>query len=205
MAIQLVTVDQFLEKAGLQSVDVPNPKAIEEFIHNIDLDEYIFEAIPAGVLKKYAEHLQSNEPISYNHIFDELPATALNDHKLQDLSHVAVIQMERGIAHSLLIDYKLNKAYFSLHGIVLDDVCYAEKDIFLSNELISFIENELTNANLPSTGAEYTGDMNYRFYTALLLAFDDGIIRYSSRGLNSNMPSTVFHVCRQLIMKFAKA
>ena len=36
-------------------------------------------------------------------------------------------------------------------------------------------------------------------YTILLLAFEGGVVRYVSRGLNSGMPLPIARLCQQLL------
>lgn len=202
MAIDLVSADQFLEKAGMQAAEISNKEVIEAFIIERDLDEYIFEMIPADILRRYAEHLLNDEPISYSHLLESTPTIEKEKLDFQNLTHLAVVIMQNGRTQSVVADMALKKAYLSMHGFVLDDVCYAEKSILLTDELISTMTDALVAAELPPSSEEYQGDTSYRCYTILLLVFDDGTVQYVSRGLGSNMPASVSSVCQQLITKF---
>lgn len=203
MAVRLVTVNQFLEKAGLDAAVISNTEVIEHFILERDLDEYIFGMVPSDVLRNYAEHLLNNEPINYDSLFQDMPQIENDQRDMKDLTHLAVVRMEGGRVKSLLVDYTIGKAYFSRHGFILHDVCYAEKTIPLTDEIVSDIAKELAAAELPSSGKEYMGDTNYRLYTCLLIAFEDGVVQYVSRGLDSDMPLSITKICQQMIMKFA--
>lgn len=203
MAVRLVTVDQFLEKAGLDAAAVPDTEVIGRFILERDLDEYIFGMIPAEVVRRYAEHLLAGEPIGYGFLLEGQPQIELGQRDPKDVTHLAVVRMQSGSVESLLVDRTIGRAYYSRHGFVLDDVCYAEKAIPLTDERTAALAGQIAAAGLPSAGAEYTGDTDCRMYTVLLLAFEDGVVQYISRGMDSGMPQSITGLCRQLLMQFS--
>ena len=203
MAVRLVTVEEFLEKASMDASAVPDTEVIRHFILEWELDAYIFGLIPAEVVRRYAEHLVRREPIHYGQLLQDMPQAEIGGWDLSALTHLAVVRSQGSSVESLLVDYALGRAYCSLHGFVLDDVCYAEKAIPLTEELTSAMAGEIAAAELPPTGQEYLGDTAYRMYTILLLAFEGGVVRYVSRGLNSGMPLPIARLCQQLLALFA--
>ena len=205
MAVRLVTVEEFLAKAGMDASAVPDTDVIRRFILERDLDEYVFGLIPAQVIRRYAEHLIRREPIHYGQLLQDMPLTRLDGRDLSAMTHLAVVRSQGSSVESLLVDCALGRAYCSLHGFVPDDVCYAEKAIPLTEELTSAMAGQIAAAELPPAGQDYPGDTAYRMYTILLLAFEDGVVRYVSRGLNSGMPLPIVRLCQQLLALFAGA
>lgn len=198
MAAELTSVEDFLQKAGMDIGSIADTSAIEAFIQENDLDTHIFEVLPDWVVKNYAENLLAGLPISYLNVIEAASEEHRNDFSYADITSIFVAIQEDAGVRSLVIDKENAVAYLSYRGDVIEDVCYAEYELSLNDDMFNEILTHLEAENVLSFDREYAGDQSVRTAAQLALGADEGAATYTAYGLDNNAPDTYWEVCNWL-------
>ena len=199
MAVELVSVDQFLEKAGIPADSPEEREAIAQFIAERDLDAFIFELLPDEVVRAYADCLLYGEKISYSDYLEAEAGELAEDADFSDLKTLVLEIEGDATLESAVVSFEHGKAYLSLSGSVIDDVCYAEKTVPLTEELETALRAALAGAELPREQYEFKGDDEVRGGFILVLETDEGLVRYVAYGGGNGFPDTAAEACYAII------
>ena len=202
MNTEYVVVDDFLQKAGMTADEFEDISVVARFIETTELDNDLLALLPEAVVKGCAENLKNGEPISYGHLLAETELMNRSEIDLSRLKQAVVMRVRDASISCLVIDFEIKKAYVSLEGSIVDNVCYSEKTILLTDEAVRDVAAILETAGILNAEYQYTGDTSYRQDTILALAFPNGIARYESYGIDSGIPVEIIHACNYLIKCF---
>lgn len=202
MSTEYVVVDDFLQKAGMTADEFEDISVVTRFIEATELDNDLLDLIPDAVVRGCAENLKNGEPISYGHLLAETELMNRSEIDLSRLKQAVVMRVRDASISCLVIDFEIKKAYVSLEGSIVDNVCYCEKVIQLTDEAVRDVAAVLETAGILNAEYQYTGDTSYRQDTILALAFPNGIARYESYGIDSGIPVEIIHACNYLIKCF---
>lgn len=202
MSTEYVVVDDFLQKAGMTADEFEDISVVARFIEATELDNDLLDLIPDAVVRGCAENLKNGEPISYGHLLAETELMDRSEIDLSRLKQAVVMRVRDASISCLVIDFEIKKAYVSLEGSIVDNVCYCEKVIQLTDDAVRDVAAVLETAGILNAEYQYTGDTSYRQNTILALAFPNGIARYESYGIDSGIPVEIIHACNYLIKCF---
>lgn len=202
MSTEYVVVDDFLQKAGMTADEFEDISVVTRFIEATELDNDLLDLIPDAVVRSCAENLKNGEPISYGHLLAETELMDRSEIDLSRLKQAVVMRVRDASISCLVIDFEIKKAYVSLEGSIVDNVCYCEKVIQLTDDAVRDVAAVLETAGILNAEYQYTGDTSYRQNTILALAFPNGIARYESYGIDSGIPVEIIHACNYLIKCF---
>ena len=205
MTEKLVSVERFLEKAGVSALPKGDTRAISRFISERDMDPYILDLIPQETVRRYAECLTSGEAISYGDMLTA-PAEALRGKAdVSDLQALALELRTDAREDSAVVNFEIGKAYCGGPGSVIDDVCFAKKTITLTDGLAAELRGILAQAGLPEFRYEFPGATDVR--TGLILALDKGgsLVRYAAYGRDNGFPQTASDACRTILRLLEEA
>lgn len=202
MNTEYVVVDDFLQKAGMAIDEFEDISVVTRFIEATELDNDLLDLLPEAVVRGCAENLKNGEPISYGHLLAETELMDRSEIDLSRLKQAVVLSVCDASISCLVIDFEIRKAYVSLEGSIVDNVCYCEKTIQLTDEAVRDVAAILEIAGILNAEYQYTGDTSYRQDTILALSFPNGIARYESYGIDSGIPVEIIHACNYLIKCF---
>ena len=150
MAVELVSVEDFLNRAGYTLEEIENKEVIQQFIVDQDLDIYVFDTVSEEMARRYVNCLVSGAPIAYDDLLNA-EAAQWDGSDYSGLEQLALVAVNDANIKSLVIDYTLQKAYYSPEGYIVDDVCYCKKEIPLTQELINAVNGILAGAEKGSS------------------------------------------------------
>ena len=205
MAKDLVTVQRFLEKAGVSTRAIGDTKAISDFIAARKLDPLILDLIPKQAVRRYVECLTTGERISYGDMLTA-PAGALRGSAdYSDLQTLALEISADAARYSVVVNFDIRKAYCGGNKSAVDDVCYARKTIPLTDELADELRGILAKAALPALQYEYPGKTDDGSGLVLALKKAGGLVRYAAYGRDSGFPEAAADACYAIMRRIYDA
>jgi len=202
MNVGFVSVEEFLQAAGMTLQEDSDAALIERFIAESKINARILGKIPRNVLQRYVYQLVEREPISYIHLMDEDVLMDRRKIDYSDIRNMMIMRIHDASVSCLVIDFEIGKAYISLHGAIVEDVCRAEKVIELSEGALGDVGAILNTAKVKEAEYLYQGDTSYRQGMVLAMELSGGIARFASVGINSGFPRMMYEACNYLMKCF---